>query len=180
EDNMNEHLLPAIRSMKDMEKFFKLDYKRCVLLDTHIGDLQGILNQMKKNDKEVMLHIDLIKGLSNDEAAVEYIIQQFRSHGVIPTNTKVIRRAKKLNTLTTIRVFILDSTSLRRSIELIKQADSDFVEVLPGVAAKVIKEISEKTGKSIIAGGLINTEEEIQLAIESGAKYITTSDTEIW
>ena len=49
---MNEHLLPAIRSMKDMEKFFKLDYKRCVLLDTHIGHLQGILNQMKKNDKE--------------------------------------------------------------------------------------------------------------------------------
>ncbi|GAB1613048.1 glycerol-3-phosphate responsive antiterminator [Mammaliicoccus lentus] len=177
---MNEHLLPAIRSMKDMEKFFKLDYKRCVLLDTHIGHLQGILNQMKKNDKEVMLHIDLIKGLSNDEAAVEYIIQQFRPHGVISTKTKVIRRAKKLNTLTTLRVFILDSTALSRSIELIKQADPDFVEVLPGVAAKVIKEISEKTGKSIIAGGLINTEEEIQLAIESGAKYITTSDTEIW
>ena len=74
----------------------------------------------------------------------------------------------------------MDSTALSRSIELIKQADPDFVEVLPGVAAKVIKEISEKTGKSIIAGGLINTEEEIQLAIESGAKYITTSDTEIW
>src|SRR5699024_6012914 len=177
---MNEHLLPAIRSMKDMEKFFKLDYKRCVLLDTHFGHLQGILNQMKKNDKEVMLHIELIKGLSNDEAAVEYIIQQFRTYGVISTKSKVIRRDNKLTTLTTLRLYILDSNDLSRSIYLIKQAYLDFVEVLPGVDAKVIKEISEKTGKSIIAGGLINTEEEIQLAIESGAKYITTSDTEIW
>src|SRR5699024_579024 len=104
-----------------------------------------------------MLHIDLIKGLSNDEADVEYVIQQFRPHGVISTKTKVIRRAKKLNTLTTLRVFILDSTALSRSIELIKQADPDFVEVLPGVAATVIKQTSEKNAKCIMAGCSINT-----------------------
>ncbi|PTE32537.1 glycerol-3-phosphate responsive antiterminator GlpP [Mammaliicoccus fleurettii] len=177
---MNKHILPAIRSMKDMEKFFKMDYDRCVLLDTHIGHLQGILEQIKKHDTEVMLHIDLIKGLSNDEAAVEYVIQQYKPHGIISTKSKIIRRAKKLNTLTILRVFILDSTALSRSIELIKQSDPDLVEVLPGVATKVIKEISDQTGKRIIAGGLINTEQEIELAIESGAQYITSSDTSIW
>ncbi|MEB8067233.1 glycerol-3-phosphate responsive antiterminator [Mammaliicoccus fleurettii] len=177
---MNKHILPAIRSMKDMEKFFKMDYDRCVLLDTHIGHLQGILEQIKKHEKEVMLHIDLIKGLSNDEAAVEYVIQQYKPHGIISTKSKIIRRAKKLNTLTILRVFILDSTALSRSIELIKQSDPDLVEVLPGVATKVIKEISDQTGKRIIAGGLINTEQEIELAIESGAQYITSSDTSIW
>lgn len=177
---MNNHILPAIRSMKDMEKFFKMDYERCVLLDTHIGHLQGILEQMKKHQKEVMLHIDLIKGLSNDEAAVEYVIQQYKPHGIISTKSKIIKRAKKLNTLTILRVFILDSTALSRSIELIKQSDPDLVEVLPGVATKVIKEISDKTGKRIIAGGLINTKEEIDLAIESGAQYVTSSDIEIW
>jgi len=177
---MNNHILPAIRSMKDMEKFLKMDYERCVLLDTHIGHLQGILEQMKKHQKEVMLHIDLIKGLSNDEAAVEYVIQQYKPHGIISTKTKIIKRAKKLNTLTILRVFILDSTALSRSIELIKQSDPDLVEVLPGVATKVIKEISDKTGKRIIAGGLINTKEEIDLAIESGAQYVTSSDITIW
>ncbi|MBF0773433.1 glycerol-3-phosphate responsive antiterminator [Mammaliicoccus sciuri] len=177
---MNNHILPAIRSMKDMEKFFKMDYEKCVLLDTHIGHLQGILEQMKKHQKEVMLHIDLIKGLSNDEAAVEYVIQQYKPHGIISTKSKIIKRAKKLNTLTILRVFILDSTALSRSIELIKQSDPDLVEVLPGVATKVIKEISDKTGKRIIAGGLINTKEEIDLAIESGAQYVTSSDIAIW
>lgn len=127
-----------------------------------------------------MLHIDLIKGLSNDEAAVEYVIQQYKPHGIISTKSKIIKRAKKLNTLTILRVFILDSTALSRSIELIKQSDPDLVEVLPGVATKVIKEISDKTGKRIIAGGLINTKEEIDLAIESGAQYVTSSDIAIW
>lgn len=177
---MNNHILPAIRSMKDMEKFLNMDYERCVLLDTHIGHLQGVLEQMKKHQKEVMLHIDLIKGLSNDEAAVEYVIQQYKPHGIISTKSKIIKRAKKLNTLTILRVFILDSTALSRSIELIKQSDPDLVEVLPGVATKVIKEISDKTGKRIIAGGLINTKEEIDLAIESGAQYVTSSDITIW
>lgn len=177
---MNNHILPAIRSMKDMEKFLKMDYERCVLLDTHIGHLQGILDQMKKHQKEVMLHIDLIKGLSNDEAAVEYVIQQYKPLGILSTKSKIIKRAKKLNTLTILRVFILDSTALSRSIELIKQSDPDLVEVLPGVATKVIKEISDKTGKRIIAGGLINTKEEIDLAIESGAQYVTSSDITIW
>lgn len=176
---MNNHILPAIRSMKDMEKFFKMDYERCVLLDTHIGHLQGILEQMKKHQKEVMLHIDLIKGLSNDEAAVEYVIQQYKPHGIISTKSKLLS-VQKLNTLTILRVFILDSTALSRSIELIKQSDPDLVEVLPGVATKVIKEISDKTGKRIIAGGLINTKEEIDLAIESGAQYVTSSDIAIW
>lgn len=134
----------------------------------------------EKASKEVMLHIDLIKGLSNDEAAVEYVIQQYKPHGIISTKSKIIKRAKKLNTLTILRVFILDSTALSRSIELIKRSDPDLVEVLPGVATKVIKEISDKTGKRIIAGGLINTKEEIDLAIESGAQYVTSSDITIW
>ena len=126
-----------------------------------------------------MLHIDLIKGLSNDEAAVEYVIQQYKPHGIISTKSKLLS-VQKLNTLTILRVFILDSTALSRSIELIKQSDPDLVEVLPGVATKVIKEISDKTGKRIIAGGLINTKEEIDLAIESGAQYVTSSDIAIW
>lgn len=177
---MNKHILPAIRSMKDMEKFFRLNYDQCVLLDTHIGHLQGILEQMRKNEKKVFLHIDLIKGLSNDEAAVEYVVQQYKPTGIISTKSKVIKRAKKLNTLTILRVFIIDRAALSRSIEMIKQADPDLVEVLPGVATKVIKEISDQTGKTIIAGGLINDEHEIQLAIENGAKYVSTSDTTIW
>ena len=56
----------------------------------------------------------------------------------------------------------------------------DYIEVLPGVVPKIISEIREKTGKPIFAGGLIETIEEVEAAIEAGATAITTSDRALW
>ncbi|MDW5471808.1 glycerol-3-phosphate responsive antiterminator [Staphylococcus equorum] len=177
---MKPYILPAIRSMKDLEKLIQTDYKECVLLDTHIGHIKSIMELMKKNNIEVYMHIDLIRGMSHDEFACEFIIQNYHPKGIVSTKTKVINKAKALNTTTVFRVFILDSHALTRSIELIKRVEPDFVEVLPGIAIKAIKIINEETNTSVIAGGLINDVEEVDVAVENGAKYITTSDRDLW
>ncbi|PTI41752.1 glycerol-3-phosphate responsive antiterminator [Staphylococcus casei] len=177
---MKPHILPAVRSMKDLEKLTQTDYKECVLLDTHIGHIKSIMELLKKNHVETYMHIDLIKGMSHDEFACEYIIQNYHPKGIVSTKTKVINKAKALNTITVFRVFILDSHALNRSIELIKRVEPDFVEVLPGIATKAIQIINEETDTSVIAGGLINDIEEVDVAIENGAKYITTSDRKLW
>ncbi len=177
---MKPYILPAIRSMKDLEKLIQTDYKECVLLDTHIGHIKSIMELMKKNKIEVYMHIDLIRGMSHDEFACEFIIQNYHPKGIVSTKTKVINKAKALNTTTVFRVFILDSHALTRSIELIKRVEPDFVEVLPGIATKAIKIINEETNTSVIAGGLINDVEEVDVAVENGAKYITTSDRDLW
>ncbi len=166
--------------MKDLEKLTQTDYKECVLLDTHIGHVKSIMELLKKNHVETYMHIDLIKGMSHDEFACEYIIQNYHPKGIVSTKTKVINKAKALNTITVFRVFILDSHALNRSIELIKRVEPDFVEVLPGIATKAIQIINEETDTSVIAGGLINDIEEVDVAIENGAKYITTSDRKLW
>ncbi|MBU0437469.1 glycerol-3-phosphate responsive antiterminator [Staphylococcus succinus] len=177
---MKPYILPAVRSMKDLEKLTQTDYKECVLLDTHIGHVKSIMELLKKNHVETYMHIDLIKGMSHDEFACEYIIQNYHPKGIVSTKTKVINKAKALNTITVFRVFILDSHALNRSIELIKRVEPDFVEVLPGIATKAIQIINEETDTSVIAGGLINDTEEVDVAIENGAKYITTSDRKLW
>ncbi|EKU50517.1 glycerol-3-phosphate responsive antiterminator [Staphylococcus massiliensis] len=177
---MNEKLLPAIRTMKDLEKLIATDHKTCVLLDTHIGHLKSILELLKKHQIEYYIHIDLIKGLSVDEFSCEYIIQQYKPKGIISTKSKVIKKAKALKTTTILRVFIIDSHALDRSIALIKHVEPDFVEVLPGVANKVIRRINEETNTHVIAGGLIDTEEEVEAAVKAGATYITSSNRTIW
>ena len=174
---MKPYILPAIRSMKDLEKMTQTDYKECVLLDTHIGHIKSIMDLLNKHHIETYMHIDLIKGMSHDEFACEYIIQNYHPKGIVSTKTKVI---KALNTTTVFRVFVLDSHALRRSIELIKRVEPDYVEVLPGVATKAIQIINEETNTSVIAGGLINTVEEVDIAVKNGAKYITTSDRHLW
>lgn len=177
---MKENILPAIRNMRDLERLTKTNYKACVLLDMHIGHLKSIMGLLKQYNIECYIHIDLIKGLSHDEFACEYIIQQYQPKGIVSTKTKVIRKAKSLNTLTIFRVFIIDSQALTRSIELIKKVEPDFVEVLPGIASKAINQIQKETTTSVIAGGLINDEAEMQEAISSGAKYVTTSYQKLW
>lgn len=177
---MNKHILPAIRSMKDLEKLIETDYDTCVLLDTHIGHLKATMDLIKRHQLQPFVHIDLIKGMSHDEYATEYLIQTYRPKGIVSTKAKVIKKAKSLGVVTIFRVFIIDSHALTRSIELIERLQPDFVEVLPGIANKVIHQIYEKTGASVIAGGLIETHEEIDQAIENGATYVTTSVRALW
>ena len=165
--------------MRDLERLTKTDYKACVLLDMHIGHLKSIMELLKRQGIACYIHIDLIKGLSHDEFACEYIIQQYKPKGIVSTKTKVIRKAKSLNTLTIFRVFIIDSQALTRSIELIKKVEPDFVEVLPGIASKAVNQIQKETSTPVIAGGLINDENEVQ-AVSSGAKYVTTSYQKLW
>lgn len=177
---MKEHVLPAIRNMKDLEKLIQTDYKVCVLLDMHVGHLRSIIELLKKHDIEAYIHIDLIKGMAHDEYACEYIIQTYKPKGIVSTKTKVIQKAKSLNVLTIFRVFIIDSQALKRSIDLIKKVEPDFVEVLPGVASKAIHHIQKETNTQVIAGGLINTIDEVNVAVKNGAKYVTTSYDKLW
>lgn len=177
---MNPSILPAIRNMKDLEILIKTKHKVCVILDIHIGHLKSVISLLNEHDIKCYIHIDLIKGLSHDEFACEYIIQQYKPHGIVSTKTKVIKKAKSLKTLTIFRVFIIDSQALKRSIELINKIEPDFVEVLPGVVYKAIKDIQEQTETQVIAGGLVADEKEVNTAIDYGAKYITTSNHKIW
>ena len=48
------------------------------------------------------------------------------------------------------------------------------------VATKAIQIINEETNTQVIAGGLINDVDEVNVAVEHGAKYITTSDRDLW
>ena len=79
-----------------------------------------------------------------------------------------------------LRVFIIDSHALTRSIELIKRVEPDFVEVLPGIASKAIRAIDEETDTKVMAGGLIKEVSEVEQAVSNSAKYITTSDRDLW
>ncbi|MCE5089570.1 glycerol-3-phosphate responsive antiterminator [Staphylococcus devriesei] len=177
---MKKHVLPAIRNIKDLEKLTKTDYKICVLLDMHVGHLKSIMDLLKQHNIEAFIHIDLIKGMAHDEYACEYIIQTYKPKGIVSTKTKVIQKAKSLNKLTIFRVFIIDSQALNRSVHLIKKVEPDYVEVLPGIAHKIVKIVDEETTSKIIAGGLIDEEKEIDEAINSGASYVTTSNRALW
>ncbi|RLQ91656.1 glycerol-3-phosphate responsive antiterminator [Falsibacillus albus] len=175
-----QKIIPAIRSMKDFEKMLDTPYTYGVFLDMHIGMLKSVFGHAKQHGKKMFCHVDLIQGLSNDEAAAEYICQEIKPYGLISTKGSVIMKARQKGVYATQRAFIIDTHALERSIKLIEKTNPHYIEVLPGVIPKIIKEIHERTGKPIFAGGLIDHAEEVEEALQAGASAITTSNLDLW
>ncbi|PAQ15966.1 glycerol-3-phosphate responsive antiterminator [Bacillus sp. FJAT-42315] len=180
---MNFHgqkILPAVRTMKDFDKMLDTPFEYGVFLDLHVGMVKSVFEYAQKQGKKMFLHLDLIHGLTTDEHAVEFIAQYVKPYGIISTKGNALIKAKQKGLYATQRAFIIDSSALNRSIKLIEKADPDYIEVLPGVVPKVIKTLHEQTGKPIFAGGLIEKQEEVEMALEAGACAITTSNRELW
>ncbi|WP_046174977.1 glycerol-3-phosphate responsive antiterminator [Domibacillus indicus] len=173
-------VLPAIRSMKDFEKMLEMSYQYGVFLDLHIGQVKSVLELARQNGKNMFVHLDLISGLAGDEHGVEFIARYARPYGIISTKGSALVKAKQKGLAATQRAFILDSNAVNRSVRLAEKADPDYIEVLPGVAPKIIELMRSKTGKPVFAGGLIETKEEAEAAIKAGASAVTTSNVELW
>jgi glycerol uptake operon antiterminator len=180
---MTQHqqkIFPAAKNMKDLEKMIETSYEYVVMLGIHISQLQALVSMVKDRGKKLLLHADLINGLNSDDHAAEYLSQVIKPFGLISTRSNVILKAKQNNLLAIQRLFLLDTSALEKGYSLVQRTKPDFIEVLPGVMPHIIKEVHERTGIPVIAGGLIRTVEEVDNALSSGAVAVTTSKKELW
>lgn len=173
-------ILPAVRHMKDFEKVMESSYEYGVFLDTHIGQLKSVYDMAHKLNKKMFLHADLVQGLKSDEYATEYLCQEIRPAGLISTRSSVILKAKQKGVIAIQRVFLLDTNALEKSYTLLEKTKPDYIEVLPGAIPKLITEVYERTRIPILAGGLIRSVEDVNLALEAGAAAVTTSNHDLW
>ncbi|NUU60184.1 glycerol-3-phosphate responsive antiterminator [Paenibacillus agri] len=172
-------VLPAIRKMKHLEKLLQSSYEYIVLLESHIGQLKDIVNLAKSHRKKLLLHVDLVEGLKNDEAAADFLCQSIKPAGLISTRANVILKARQNGLLAVQRVFLLDSSALDKSYALLERTQPDYIEVLPGVIPGLIAEVRERTGIPIFAGGLIRTVDDVEKALAAGATAVTTSQMDL-
>jgi glycerol uptake operon antiterminator len=166
--------------MKDYEKFLQSPYEFCIIMDFYIGQLKAISDMAEKYRKKLIVHVDLIKGLSCDEYAVIYLCQNIKLEGVISTHSSVISMAKKRRKLAIQRIFLIDQQSLDKSYHFIENSRPDYVEVLPGLMPRIISEMKENMDIPIITGGLISTPDDILVVLKAGAVAVTASSRELW
>lgn len=173
-------VLPAVRRMKDFEKALQTDQDAIVLLETRISQLKSLVSYARRASKSVLLHVDLVQGLRTDEYAMEFLIREVKPDGILSTRGNVIKHAKKHGLLAIQRIFLLDSIALEHNVELTRKLQPDCVEVLPGLIPSMIEHIHKQTGLPIIAGGLIKTKDDIDMALRAGAVAVSTSDKHLW
>ena len=74
----------------------------------------------------------------------------------------------------------MDTHSIDTTIESAEASKADMIEIMPGTMSKVIKRLKVRLKMPVVAGGLIETKEEIVEAIDCGATAVSTGKSELW
>ena len=165
----DEELLRALSSPPEM--IFDLD-----------PDLMNISIKVKKAHeagKKYLLHVDLAKGLGKDESGIRFL-KRVGVDGVISTKVGMIKLARERGLLTVQRFFIVDSHSILTTVEAVKVSKPAMIEIMPGTLCKVVEKLRSSIDVPIIAGGLIETEDEVDSILKSGAVAVSTGRSELW
>lgn len=172
-------IIAAVRDMKEFEEALSHSAENIFLLKASILQLPKFIRLAHENKKKLFVHIDLTDGIAKDTAGLMFIAK-IGVDGIISTRTNLIKTARECGLSTVQRFFIVDSKSISTAYDSIKSSKPDMVEFLPGVVPKVIGEFSNNLDIPIIAGGLIETEEEVRLVLAAGASAVSTGKRDLW
>lgn len=172
-------VIAAVKDMKGLEEALETDVEIIFILFGDIMSVKDISRKVSDKDKIGIIHIDLVEGLSNKEVVIKFIKEETSFNGIISTKSNLIKLAKYYGLVAIQRFFVFDTLSLNNSKNH-AISDCDAIEILPGVIPKVIKNISASTRKPVVSGGLIDSKDDVIMALNAGATCVSTSKAEIW
>ncbi|MBC2850740.1 glycerol-3-phosphate responsive antiterminator [Cetobacterium sp. 8H] len=170
----------AVKDINSLESAISSSSKIIFLLSSDICSIEETTRQIKASGKLCFIHLDMIQGLNTkDNSAIDYLKENTFADGVITTKSQVAKYAHKVGFLVVLRCFLIDSLSLNTTLKLFNETFIDAIEILPGVMPKIIQKLCKKSSIPIIAGGLISDEEDIEIALKSGAVAVSTTKLNI-
>lgn len=132
------------------------------------------------SEVQLLVHIDLVAGLENNEAGLEYLAQLTGIDGIVTVHQYLIKESKKLGFLSILRVFLSDSRALERGLRIIAKSRPDVVDILPVAAAVKLAPEFRTQRVPYIAGGLCRSEEDVNEALSVGCRAVTCTDSQLW
>ena len=151
---MDNPIVAAIKDEEGLEVCIRRnDLQIVFVLYGEATTIGQIVDRLKEAGKTVMVHIDLVGGLSGREEAVRFIKAYTKADGIISTKPELVRYAKEIGLYTVYRIFVIDSKALK-AVTL--------------------------TRTPVIAGGLISEKEDVIQALDAGAIAISATNRDVW
>lgn len=171
---------PVIAAIREDKWTQALESPSTVLfyLDAHLLTVPERVAQAHTAGKTVFIHIDLAEGIGKDREGIHYLAS-IGADGIISTRASLIKMAKDAGLLTVQRFFLLDSRGVEGIYDMLRQTSPHFMELMPGVIPKMIQKFARGT-TPVIAGGLLETKQEITSALSSDAVAVSTGCEKLW
>ncbi len=178
-DYENYPIIAAVKSREDLLTALESEVQTIFLLSSNIMDIEGLCELCHGRKKLLFIHMDFVDGLSKDTAGVRYLSTK-GIDGIISTRSNIIAAAHDAGIFCIQRFFMIDSRSVDTALETLRQSKADMIEIMPALAYKSISKIKSNIQIPIIAGGLIESRDEIYKALGAGASMISTGKQELW
>ncbi len=172
-------IIAAVKTREELDAAKLSGVKILFDLNPSILTLDDRVREAHACGKRIFLHVDLAEGIGKDKAGLQYVKQK-KVDGIISTRVNIIKTAREVGLFTVQRFFAVDSHSIDTTLESIKASKPDMIEVMPGIATKVIAKLKGQLNIPIIGGGLVDTAEEVRAIMRSGASGVSTSKKELW
>ncbi len=174
-------VIPAVKDDVALKRFLNSPNEIVFMLYGDIITLNDKVSEVIKAGKHPFVHLDMINGLASNPVVVEYFYKNFkRECGIITTKSNIAKKALDQGIRVVQRYFMLDSLSVESAIEGIGKVRTDAIEIMPGIIPKVVGQVNQKTNVPIIAGGLIQSQQDVERLLSSGAISCSTSKHELW
>ena len=174
-------VIAAVKDEKGLEMACRCQNIRIIfLLYGNVCSIPSIVEKVKEHGKLAIVHVDLIMGLSSKEVAVDYIKENTRADGIISTRPGMVKHAMELGLIGGQRAFLIDSIALENTRKQLASFRPDFMEIMPGMMPKILKQIRETTSVLLVAGGLLSDKQDIMAAFQAGVDAVSTTKEDLW
>lgn len=150
------------------------------LLAGSILTIPRVIDAAEAAGKGIYIHLDLVEGFSRDLVTLDYIKEKLKPAGIITTRTHLVKYAAEIGLEAIQRVFMLDSLSVETAIKSVRSTRPKAIELLPGIIPRVVARVGKETQLPVIAGGLIESKEDVIATLKAGAVGISTTREELW
>ncbi|WP_270181197.1 glycerol-3-phosphate responsive antiterminator [Alkalihalobacillus sp. CinArs1] len=173
-------MVAAVREEAHVQEAIDSNVDIISMMTGNLSNIEDIVKTIHEAGKYSFLHVDLIKGLANNNEAVDYLANRVQPTGIVTTKGRLIKRAKESGLLAIQHNFIIDTQAFAMSIRSVKQNQPNAIEIMPGLMPRVIRDLKKEIEQPLIVGGLLNTQEEIEEILEAGASAVVSGKPELW
>lgn len=173
-------VIAAVRKEQDIDAAIASEAITIFILNGDIFNIKSMVSKVRESGKNVFVHVDFLEGLGRDNKSIDYIAAEVRPTGIISTKSSSIKHAKDTGFFCIQRFFLVDSLSYDTAVRTAHSVNPDVVEIMPGVMPGVIKRICKDLPMPVIAGGLIETRNDIIEVLQSGCIAASTGKKELW
>lgn len=174
-------VIAAVRAGDDLAAVRASGVPVVFVLNCTIFDLRTMARACREWGLYCFAHLDLVDGVGKDAAGLELLAKDIGVDGVITTRSALIRDARKSGLVAIQRVFLLDSASLATALSVVKNTKPDAVEVMPALVVPAIApRIPFAELPPVIAGGLVQTPQELEDVLRSPVVAVSTSARHLW